>query len=92
MAYIEDMNLGVMDRFLVSPIWRGALNAGGVTQQIIIIAFQSVIVAGLSLAVGGQFPGGVGGVTILIGVSALLGASFATLSNALAVVVRQREA
>ena len=24
MAYIEDMQIGVMDRFLVSPIWRGA--------------------------------------------------------------------
>jgi ABC-2 type transport system permease protein len=91
MAYIEDMNLGVMDRFLVSPIWRGALNAGSVSQQIIIIALQSLIVAGLSLAVGGHFPNGVGGVAILIGVSALLGASFASLSNALALVVRQRE-
>lgn len=91
MAYIEDMNLGVMDRFLVSPIWRGALNAGSVAQQIIIIALQSVIVAAVSLAIGGHFPNGVGGVAILIVVSALLGASFASLSNALALVVRQRE-
>ena len=91
MAYIEDMNIGVMDRFLVSPIWRGALNAGSVTQQVIIIALQSVIVAALSLAVGGHFPNGIGGVAILIGVSALLGASFASLSNALALVVRERE-
>jgi ABC-2 type transport system permease protein len=91
MAYIEDMNIGVMDRFLVSPIWRGALNAGSVAQQVIIIALQSVIVAGLSLAVGGHFPNGVGGVAILIVVAALLGASFASLSNALALVVRQRE-
>jgi ABC-2 type transport system permease protein len=60
-------------------------------QQIIIIAFQSVIVSALSLAVGGHFPNGVGGVAVLIGVSALLGASFASLSNALALVVRQRE-
>jgi ABC-2 type transport system permease protein len=91
MAYIEDMDLGVMDRFLVSPIWRGALNAGSVAQQVIIIALQSVIVAVLSLAVGGHFPNGVGGVAILIVVAALLGASFASLSNALALVVRQRE-
>jgi ABC-2 type transport system permease protein len=91
MAYIEDMNLGVLDRFLVSPIWRGALNAGSVAQQIIIIALQSVIVAGLSLAVGGHFPNGIGGVAILVVVSMLLGASFASLSNALALVVRQRE-
>jgi ABC-2 type transport system permease protein len=91
MGYIEDMSSGVMDRFLVSPIWRGALNAGSLTQQIIVIALQSTIVAALSLAVGGHFPGGVGGVAILIAVSALLGASFASLSNALALVVRERE-
>jgi len=91
MAYIEDMESGVMDRFLVSPIWRGALNAGSVAQNVIIIAVQSVIVVGLSLAVGGHFPNDVGGIAILIGVSALLGASFASLSNALALVVRQRE-
>lgn len=91
MAYIEDMNLGVMDRFLVSPIWRGALNAGSVAQQVIIIALQSVIVAAVSLAIGGHFPNGIAGVAVLIGVAALLGASFASLSNALALVVRQRE-
>jgi len=26
MAFIEDINAGVMDRVLVSPVWRGALN------------------------------------------------------------------
>lgn len=91
MAYIEDMNAGVMDRFLVSPIWRGALNAGSVVQQVIVIALQSVIVAAVSLAIGGHFPDGVGGVAVLIVIAALLGASFASLSNALALVVRQRE-
>jgi ABC-2 type transport system permease protein len=91
MAYIDDMSTGVMDRFLVSPIWRGALNAGSVAQNVITIVIQSTIVAGLSLAVGGHFPNGVGGVAILIGVSALLGASFASLSNGLALLARQRE-
>lgn len=91
MGYIEDMNVGVLDRFLVSPIWRGALNAGSVAQMVIMIVFQSVVVAGLSLAVGGHFRNGVGGVAILIGLAALLGASFASLSNGLALIARQRE-
>ena len=91
MAYIEDMNAGVMDRFLVSPIWRGALNAGSAAQNVIIIVLQSVIVAVLSLVVGGHFPNGVAGVAVMIAIAALLGASFASLSNALALVVRQRE-
>ena len=91
MAYIDDMNAGVMDRFLVSPIWRGALNAGSVTQAVITIVVQSIVVTALSLAVGGHFPNGAGGVAIMIGLAALLGASFASLSNGLALVARQRE-
>jgi ABC-2 type transport system permease protein len=91
MAYIDDMNLGVMDRFLVSPIWRGALNAGSVTQAVITIAVQSVVVVALSLAVGAHYPNGVGGVAVMIALAALLGASFASLSNGLALVARRRE-
>ena len=91
MAYIDDMHAGVMDRFLVSPIWRGALNAGSVAQAVITIVIQSVIVVALSLAVGGHFPNGVGGVAIMIALASLLGASFASLSNGLALVARQRE-
>jgi ABC-2 type transport system permease protein len=91
MAYIEDMQIGVMDRFLVSPIWRGALNAGSVAQNVIIVVIQSLIVTGLSLAVGGHFPNGAGGVAVLIALAGVLAASFASLSNALALVVRQRE-
>ena len=30
MGFIEDINAGVMDRMLVSPVWRGALNLGSV--------------------------------------------------------------
>src|SRR6201990_3331653 len=32
MGFIEDINSGVMDRMLVSPAWRGALNLGSVAQ------------------------------------------------------------
>ena len=28
MGFVEDINGGVMDRMLTSPVWRGALNAG----------------------------------------------------------------
>jgi ABC-2 type transport system permease protein len=91
MGFIEDINRGTMDRLLVSPIWRGALNLGGVAQSVLSIAIQSLIVIGLSLAVGAHYGGGVAGVFVLVGVSALLGAVFASLSNGVAVLTRQRE-
>jgi ABC-2 type transport system permease protein len=91
MGFIEDINRGTMDRLLVSPIWRGALNLGSVAQSMLSIVIQSAIVVGLAVAVGARFHNGVAGVAVLIGVGALLGAIFASLSNGVAVLTRQRE-
>jgi ABC-2 type transport system permease protein len=91
MATIEDINRGVTDRLLVSPIRRSALIAGRVTQSAVVVIVQSVIMILLALAVGASFPGGVLGVVVLIVVSGVLGASFGALSNALALVTRQEE-
>jgi ABC-2 type transport system permease protein len=91
MGFIDDINRGTMDRLLVSPIWRGALNLGSVTQSVLSIAVQSVIVIGLSMAVGARFDNGVVGLVVLVAVAGLLGAVFASLSNGVAVLTRQRE-
>ena len=91
MGFIDDINRGTMDRLLVSPIWRGALNLGSVAQSVLSIVIQSAIVVGLALLVGARFEGGLAGVAVLVVVAGLLGAVFASLSNGLAVLVRQRE-
>ncbi len=91
MGFIEDINRGTMDRLLVSPIWRGALNLGSVAQSVLSIVIQSVIVIGLSLAVGARFHNGAAGVAVLVAVAGLLGAVFASLSNGIAILTRQRE-
>ena len=91
MATIEEINRGVTDRLLSSPVRRGAIIAGRVAQSAVVIVIQSAIMVGIALAVGATFPGGVVGVLVLILVSALLGACFATLSNSLALLTRQEE-
>ena len=91
MGFIEDINRGTMDRLLVSPIWRGALNLGSVAQSVLGIVVQSVVVIGLALVVGAHFEGGVAGVAVLVALAGLLGAVFASLSNGIAVLTRQRE-
>lgn len=91
MGFIEDINRGTMDRLLVSPIWRGALNLGSVAQSVLSIVIQSMIVIALSLAVGAHFRNGIAGVAVLVAVAGLLGAVFASLSNGVAVLTRQRE-
>jgi ABC-2 type transport system permease protein len=91
MGFIEDINSGVMDRQLVSPVWRGALNAGSVLSSTITIAIQTTVIVLLAWALGADYKGGVGGVLILMVLGGLLGAAFASLSNGLAVLTRQRE-
>jgi ABC-2 type transport system permease protein len=92
MGFIEDIASGVMDRELVSPVWRGALNAGSVIYAALIVALQTVLIVLLSLALGANYVGGIGGVFLLILIAALLAAAFASLSNGVAVLARQREA
>jgi ABC-2 type transport system permease protein len=92
MGFIEDIASGVMDRELVSPVWRGALNAGTVIYAALMVALQTVLIVLLSLALGANYVGGIGGVLLLILVAALLGATFASLSNGVAILARQREA
>lgn len=91
MGFIDDIERGVLDRFLVAPVWRGSLNLGSVLYGAIVILVQSLVVIGISLAVGARFPNGVVGVTVLVAVAALVGASFAALSNGLALLARQQE-
>jgi ABC-2 type transport system permease protein len=91
MSMIEDLDRGVVDRFLTSPVNRSSLIAGRIVQQCLTIVIQSVIIVGLALLAGGTFPGGVGGVVVLLLIGCLVGASFAALSNGIALLVRKEE-
>jgi ABC-2 type transport system permease protein len=91
MSTIEDLERGVTDRFLVTPVGRWALIAGRVGQNAVQVFVQSVVIVGLALAIGVSFDGGVLGVAALILAAMLLGTGFAALSNALALVARKEE-
>lgn len=91
MAMIQDIDRGVIDRFLATPVKRYALIAGSVGQAALTIVIQSLIVVGLALIVGANFSNGVLGVTGMIAIGALLGMTVGALSNGLALVVRKEE-
>jgi ABC-2 type transport system permease protein len=91
MGMIRDLDAGVVDRLLVSPVRPGALIAGGLMQQAIVTVLQSLIVVGLGIAAGASFPGGVTGVAVLIAVAVLLAAAFGALSMALSLHLRKEE-
>src|SRR5437588_5106413 len=68
------------------------LIAGRLVKEAVVVLVQSALIVALALIVGASFPGGVGGVAILFGISALLGATFGALSNGFALIMRQEEA
>ncbi|WP_255952859.1 ABC transporter permease [Streptomyces odontomachi] len=91
MGTLEEIERGTLNRFLVTPANRGALMNGNVVQNGISIVVQSVIIVLLGMLGGAEYPGGFGGIVILVAASVLLGTVFGALSNALGMVVRQRE-
>jgi ABC-2 type transport system permease protein len=91
MAYIEDMDRGVMDRMLSSPISRGAMMASSTVNQAVSTAIQSLVIVGVGLLAGASYDGGPLGVLVMLVAAVLLAGSFSALSNGMALLVRTRE-
>jgi ABC-2 type transport system permease protein len=89
-VYIEDMNRGVMDRLLASPVSRGAMMNGTLAYQSLVCTVQTLIVFGVAYLMGGRFSGS--GIVLTPVAAILLTLIFAALSNAVALLVRQQEA
>jgi ABC-2 type transport system permease protein len=92
MAYIEDMNRGVMDKFLSSPVSRGAMMASSTVNQAVSTVVQSLVIVAIGILAGARYDGGVPGVLVLLVAAVLLAGSFSALSNGMALIVRTREA
>jgi ABC-2 type transport system permease protein len=91
MGMIDDLDRGVIDRFLVTPVGRVPLIAGRLLQNLVGVAVQSSIIVALALAIGVRFAGGAVGVAALVLAAGLLGTGFGALSNALALVARKEQ-
>jgi ABC-2 type transport system permease protein len=91
MGLIEDIDRGVVDRFLVSPANRGSLISGRLLQGAVVGVVQSAIIIVLGLIVGASYPGGLPGMVALTVCSVLLGTSIGALSNAIALLSRKEE-
>lgn len=91
MPVIDDINRGVIDRFLVSPARRVSLVFGRLASTSVTNTVQSLIIIGLALIAGASFDNGVLGVLVLIAVSILLAGAFGCLSIGLALLARREE-
>ncbi len=91
LGIIRDLDLGVMDRFLVSPVSRLALVTGRLAQLSIVAVIQSVLIIILGVLLGARIPGGITGVLALIGCAVLLALPIGSLSCGMALVTRKEE-
>ena len=91
-VYIQDMDRGVMDRFLTSPTNRAAMIVSTLVYQSILAVAQSLVVLGIAFWAGARFEGGVVGILLLLLGVVLLTAVFCSLSNAVALLAREQTA
>jgi ABC-2 type transport system permease protein len=91
-VYIEDMNRGVMDRLLASPVRRGSMIAGTLVYQAIVTVLQTLVIFGIAYVAGARFTNAGAGIPVTLLAAALMSAIIASFSNAIALLVRQQEA
>ena len=91
MGTIDEIERGTLNRFLVTPVSRGALVNANVIEQAVSTTIQSVIIIALGRLGGAHYGGGFVGVAVLVLASVLIGIVFASLSNTMGLLVRQRE-
>ncbi len=91
MGVIDELDRGVMDRFLVAPASRVAIVGGRLLSGAISTSVQTIMLVLLGTLLGARFPGGVPGVLVLVLAAVLLGMAIGTLSFSLALTIRRRE-
>lgn len=91
MSVIEDLDRAIVDRFLTTPVHRSAIIAGLTVYELVALVVQAAIIGGLAYLLGARFEGGIPGFAALTLCAMLLGAAVASFSDAMALILRQRE-
>ncbi len=88
MGMIEDLDRGVLERFLATPAHRGAIVFGRILESSIVATLQAVLILVTGLFLGAT-NGGLAGWIIILLASFLVAAGFAGLSHGIALRTRQ---
>jgi len=91
MSMIEDLDRGVIERFLATPARRSSLIASQVVHTAIVAVIQTVIILGISWLMGARIERGVVGWIVIIVVASLVAAGWAGISHGAALLVRREE-
>ena len=89
MATIDDLNRGVVDRLLVSPLRRSSFFIGHVLQTSFTIVIQAAIIVVMAYGLGAHFANGALGLLAMFTAAVLLGGSLNAVSHGLALIFRR---
>ena len=88
---IQELENGAFERFLATPVAPSSLLVSQVLQTMVIGFAQGLVILIAGLALGARVHNGVSGWLAIIVATGLIGAAFAALSHALALVLRRQE-
>jgi ABC-2 type transport system permease protein len=88
MGLIEDLDRGVVERFLATPARRSAIVLSRTLQSAVTATLQALIILIVALALGATNGGPLGWIIILVA-SFLIAGGFAGMSNGIALLTRQ---
>jgi ABC-2 type transport system permease protein len=91
MSMINDLDRGVIERFLATPARRSSLVLGHVAQCAVNAMIQTLIILGVGFLMGARIDSGLAGWLVILVVGALVAACFSGVSNGIALFARREE-
>lgn len=89
MAMVEDLDRGVLERFLATPARRSALVLSQVLRSALQASIQGLIILVIGLALGARVHAGAAGWIVVLLAAALVAAGFAGISHGIALLTRR---
>ncbi len=91
MGMVNDIDSGLLDKFLIAPIRRSSILLGKVAADATRMAIQSVLIIAVSYVMGARVKTGIPGVLAMILIAVLFGIAWAGISNVVALRTRNAE-
>lgn len=91
MGMVNDLDDGMLDKFLIAPIRRSSILLGKLAADGTRMVAQALIIVGVAFLMGTRFETGLGGILLMVVLSALFGVAWAGLSNVVALRTRNAE-
>lgn len=88
---VNDMEAGMFEKVLVTPMRRSAVFLGKTLSELVRTAVQALLIVGLGYLLGGRVVTGVPGALAIVAIALLFSVWFTAFSNVLALVTRDQE-